>query len=69
MVFRLLVLDRRMHPTNPFVDIEGCFERPHTVDVSMTGREYGPTAGIKPLRKAVADPVGGTSDQSPGLVA
>ncbi|KAK5132738.1 hypothetical protein LTR08_008704 [Meristemomyces frigidus] len=36
-------------------DIEGCFERPHTINVSMTGREYGPTAGIKPLRKAVAD--------------
>jgi aspartate/methionine/tyrosine aminotransferase len=36
-------------------EIKGCFERPHTIDVSMTGREYGPTAGIKPLRKAVAD--------------
>lgn len=35
-------------------DIEGSFERPHTVDVSMAGREYGPTAGIKPLREAVA---------------
>jgi len=35
-------------------DIEGCFERPHTIDISMTGREYGPTAGIKPLREAVA---------------
>jgi len=21
-------------------DIEGCFERPHTIDISMTGREY-----------------------------
>ncbi|KAH9816361.1 Aminotransferase class I and II [Teratosphaeria destructans] len=36
-------------------DIEGCFERPHHIDVSMTGREYGPTAGIKPLRAAVAN--------------
>ncbi|GAB7350387.1 hypothetical protein MBLNU459_g1009t1 [Dothideomycetes sp. NU459] len=35
-------------------DIEGCFERPHHIDVSMSGREYGPTAGIKPLRAAVA---------------
>jgi len=36
-------------------DIEGCFERPHSINISMKGREYGPTAGIKPLRKAVAD--------------
>ncbi|KAI7303033.1 aminotransferase, partial [Hortaea werneckii] len=36
-------------------DIEGCFERPHSINVSMTGREYGPTAGIKPLRQKVAD--------------
>ncbi|KAG9590607.1 aminotransferase, partial [Aureobasidium melanogenum] len=36
-------------------EIEGCFERPHHIDVSMTGREYGPTAGIKPLREAVAN--------------
>ncbi|KAI5241483.1 aminotransferase [Aureobasidium subglaciale] len=35
-------------------EIEGCFERPHTIDVSMSGREYGPTAGIKPMREAVA---------------
>ncbi|KAK4987440.1 hypothetical protein LTR66_007597 [Elasticomyces elasticus] len=35
-------------------DIEGCFERPHSIDVSMAGREYGPTAGIRPLREAVA---------------
>ena len=40
---------------NDCIDIEGCFERPHTIDVSMVGREYGPTAGIRPLRKAVAD--------------
>jgi hypothetical protein len=36
-------------------EIEGSFERPHTIDVSMTGREYGPTAGIKSLRAAVAN--------------
>jgi aspartate/methionine/tyrosine aminotransferase len=36
-------------------DIEGCFERPHTVEVTMSGREYGPTAGIKPLRAAIAN--------------
>ncbi|KAF1991796.1 class I/II aminotransferas-like protein [Aulographum hederae CBS 113979] len=36
-------------------EIEGCFVRPHHIDVSMTGREYGPTAGIKPLREAVAN--------------
>ena len=35
-------------------DIEGCFERPTTIDVSVALREYGPTAGIKPLREAVA---------------
>ncbi len=35
-------------------DIEGCFERPTTIDISMAAREYGPTAGIKPLREAVA---------------
>lgn len=35
-------------------DIEGCFDRPKTIDVSIAGREYGPTAGIKPLRAAVA---------------
>ncbi|MCJ1250992.1 hypothetical protein MMC30_008223 [Trapelia coarctata] len=36
-------------------DIEGSFERPHTIDISINGREYGPTAGIKPLREAVAN--------------
>ncbi|KAL9119315.1 MAG: hypothetical protein Q9187_004130 [Circinaria calcarea] len=36
-------------------DIEGSFERPQTIDVSINGREYGPTAGIKPLRAAVAN--------------
>ncbi|KAG8626669.1 hypothetical protein KVT40_005614 [Elsinoe batatas] len=35
-------------------DIEGSFPRPKTIDISMTGREYGPTAGIKPLRSAIA---------------
>ncbi|KAK5078589.1 hypothetical protein LTR64_002997 [Lithohypha guttulata] len=36
-------------------DIEGCFKRPETIPLSMNGREYGPTAGIKPLRTAVAN--------------
>ena len=36
-------------------DIEGSFERPKEIDVSMAGREYGPTAGIKSLRAAVAN--------------
>lgn len=36
-------------------DIEGCFPRPTTIPLSMEGREYGPTAGIKPLRAAVAN--------------
>jgi len=35
-------------------DIEGSFDRPQSIDISMAGREYGPTAGIKPLREAVA---------------
>ncbi|KAK3112770.1 hypothetical protein LTR53_010609 [Teratosphaeriaceae sp. CCFEE 6253] len=36
-------------------DIEGSFKRPTSIDISMTGREYGPTAGIKPMREAVAN--------------
>jgi hypothetical protein len=36
-------------------EIEGSFERPKEIDITMTGREYGPTAGIKPLRTAVAN--------------
>ena len=36
-------------------DIEGSFHRPETIKVSMSGREYGPTAGIKPLREAIAN--------------
>lgn len=36
-------------------DIAGCFPRPNTIDISMAAREYGPTAGIKPLREAVAN--------------
>ena len=36
-------------------DIEGSFERPKSIEVSIAGREYGPTAGIKPLRAAVAE--------------
>ena len=36
-------------------DIEGSFDRPKTINVSTAGREYGPTAGIKPLRVAIAN--------------
>ncbi|KAK3988156.1 pyridoxal phosphate-dependent transferase [Cladorrhinum sp. PSN332] len=36
-------------------EIEGCFTRPKTIDISLNSREYGPTAGIKPLREAVAN--------------
>lgn len=36
-------------------DIAGSFKRPTTIDITMAGREYGPTAGIKPLREAVAN--------------
>ncbi|KAG9242415.1 pyridoxal phosphate-dependent transferase [Calycina marina] len=36
-------------------DIEGSFERPSNIHISMTGREYGPAAGIKSLRAAVAN--------------
>lgn len=35
-------------------DIEGSFERPTSIPISSAAREYGPTAGIKPLREAVA---------------
>ncbi|KAI9832061.1 MAG: hypothetical protein M1838_005679 [Thelocarpon superellum] len=35
-------------------DIVGCFERPKTLNIAVESREYGPTAGIKPLREAVA---------------
>ncbi|PSS24989.1 hypothetical protein M430DRAFT_63640 [Amorphotheca resinae ATCC 22711] len=35
--------------------IEGSFDRPSEINISMTGREYGPTAGIKSLRAAVAN--------------
>jgi aspartate/methionine/tyrosine aminotransferase len=35
-------------------EIKGSFPRPTTIDITMEGREYGPTAGIKPLRAAVA---------------
>ncbi len=42
-------------PLTQVTDIEGCFERPHSIDISVNSREYGPTAGIKPLRKAVAE--------------
>lgn len=36
-------------------DIEGSFNRPSSIPISSAGREYGPTAGIKPLREAVAE--------------
>ncbi|MCJ1348170.1 hypothetical protein MMC31_006401, partial [Peltigera leucophlebia] len=35
-------------------EIEGSFDRPKFIDISLNGREYGPTAGIKPLREAIA---------------
>ena len=35
-------------------EIAGSFPRPTEIDITMAGREYGPTAGIKPLRAAVA---------------
>jgi len=35
-------------------NIEGCFKKPTSIPVTEEGREYGPTAGIKPLRAAVA---------------
>ncbi|KAK1040941.1 hypothetical protein LTS16_010056 [Friedmanniomyces endolithicus] len=36
-------------------DIKGSFPRPTHIDITMTGREYGPTAGIKSMREAVAN--------------
>ncbi|RAL59891.1 hypothetical protein DID88_000518 [Monilinia fructigena] len=36
-------------------EIAGSFKRPETIDITMAGREYGPTAGIKSLRAAVAN--------------
>lgn len=35
-------------------DIPGSFPKPMTLDISVAAREYAPTAGIKPLREAVA---------------
>ncbi|PGH10604.1 hypothetical protein AJ80_07455 [Polytolypa hystricis UAMH7299] len=35
-------------------DIEGSFPRPTSIPITSAAREYGPTAGIKPLREAVA---------------
>ena len=35
-------------------EIQGCFQRPKTIEISVDGREYGPTAGIKKLRAAIA---------------
>jgi aspartate/methionine/tyrosine aminotransferase len=34
--------------------IEGSFPRPTSIPITSAAREYGPTAGIKPLRAAVA---------------
>lgn len=36
-------------------EIEGCFPRPDSIPLSVNAREYGPTAGIKTLRAAVAN--------------
>ena len=36
-------------------DIPGSFQRPTSIDLSVNSREYGPTAGIKSLRAAVAN--------------
>lgn len=35
-------------------EIEGSFPRPTSIPITSASREYGPTAGIKPLRAAVA---------------
>ncbi|KAI9810366.1 MAG: hypothetical protein M1826_003642 [Phylliscum demangeonii] len=35
-------------------DIVDSFPRPKTIEITVNAREYGPTAGIKPLRDAVA---------------
>ena len=35
--------------------IPHAFHKPTMLDVSVSSREYGPVAGIMPLRKAVAD--------------
>ncbi|KAI4211269.1 MAG: hypothetical protein LQ351_005953 [Letrouitia transgressa] len=36
-------------------EIEGSFERPKHIEISTGAREYGPTAGIKTLRVAIAN--------------
>lgn len=36
-------------------EIPGTMTKPDTIDVSEHLREYGSTAGIRPLREAVAD--------------
>lgn len=36
-------------------EIPGCFPRPTSIPISVNAREYGPTAGIKPLRAAIAN--------------
>lgn len=35
-------------------EIEGTFKRPTSIPIDEVGKEYGPTAGIKPLREAIA---------------
>lgn len=35
-------------------EIADSFPRPKSIEISVNAREYGPTAGIKPLREAVA---------------
>lgn len=63
LFFRLLARpgadheNRNLGQGAPEVDdeIEGSFVRPKTIDISLNGREYGPTAGIKPLRVAIAN--------------
>lgn len=36
-------------------DLPGTFKRPTTLKIDERGKEYGPTAGIKELRQAVAN--------------
>jgi aspartate/methionine/tyrosine aminotransferase len=35
--------------------IEGCMERPHTIEIPQNSYEYAPTSGIKEIRTAVAN--------------
>lgn len=36
-------------------NIDGSFPRPTSIPITSAAREYGPTAGIRPLREAVAN--------------